>query len=63
MAKDRRIVCIYYEYEGCQCAKRSCECYFKKEMQTCGKYEPRPGAREQLNKKKEFKNRKENYYD
>ena len=39
MAKTREIACKYYEYEGCTCSKRGKECHFRKEMQTCGKYE------------------------
>ena len=57
MAKTREIACKYYEYEGCTCSKRSKECHFRKEMQTCGKYEKGHGqpARKDLRKIKRQK--------
>lgn len=62
MAKDREIVCQYYEHEG-KCSKGR-KGTFRHKCQTCDKYNPkkhtRP-ARKNLKKNKLEKIRRENY--
>ena len=43
MAKDREIMCIFYEHEG-QCSKGR-EGTFRKACQHCTKYRPKRGTR------------------
>ena len=43
MAKDREIICRFYERAGvCSISKK--QCTVRREMQHCGKYEPIKGA-------------------
>lgn len=43
--KDREIICQYYTYAGGPCQKRGIRCHFRKECQTCSRYNPRSGGR------------------
>lgn len=62
MAKDREIMCIYYEYEG-KCSKGR-EGTFRKQCQICSKYRPKKGAapaRKNLKREKLEKIRKRDF--
>ena len=62
MAKDREVVCKYYEYEG-KC-KKGRKGTFRYYCQKCNKYEPLKGrelARKNLRRAKLEKLRKEEY--
>lgn len=43
--KTREIVCKYYTYEGGPCDKRGISAHFRKECQTCRKYDKLAGAK------------------